>query len=321
MLDVQTACAHRAALRAARARAATRRRARRHPLAAPRSTPAERERAVADDRWSATPSRATACAASAARPTYWFGVVEGLLKMSNDNARRRARSPSPACRRAAGSARARCSSARAYRYNIQALRRSVVAGLPVDDLPLAAGPQHRLQPLRDEPAQRTARPVHRRARDRPHEQPRRCAWRAAWRRCSTRCCIPGVGELLRITQQELAYLVGPVAPARQRGADALGEKGLIRVEYGGVRVLDLAALQRARPRWRELTSRRARLNFKQSFKTDGEGWPLEARSCTSVTRPRRASASSTPRSGGWSPRATRRSACARSPRTRASTTR
>ncbi len=31
---------------------------------------------------------------------------------------------------------------------------------------------------------------------------------------------PGVGEVLRITQQELGYLVGPVAPACQRGADA-----------------------------------------------------------------------------------------------------
>ena len=30
-----------------------------------------------------------------------------------------------------------------YRYNIQALRKSLVAGLPVDDLPLAARPQHR----------------------------------------------------------------------------------------------------------------------------------------------------------------------------------
>ena len=31
---------------------------------------------------------------------------------------------------------------------------------------------------------------------------------------------PGVGDLLRITQQELGYLVGPVAPARERGAAA-----------------------------------------------------------------------------------------------------
>jgi DNA-binding GntR family transcriptional regulator len=52
-----------------------------------------------------------------------------------------------------------------------------------------------------------------------------------------------VGEVLRITQQELAYLVGL---SRQRVNEALATlqtQGLIRVEYGGLRVLDLAALR------------------------------------------------------------------------------
>ena len=54
---------------------------------------------------------------------------------------------------------------------------------------------------------------------------------------------PGVGEVLRITQQELAYLVGL---SRQRVNEALATlhaQGAIRVEYGGVRVLDLATLR------------------------------------------------------------------------------
>jgi CRP-like cAMP-binding protein len=58
---------------------------------------------------------------------------------------------------------------------------------------------------------------------------------------------PGVGDLLRITQQELAYLVGL---SRQRVNEALNRlqaKGWIRVEYGGVRVLERLALQTARP--------------------------------------------------------------------------
>jgi predicted transcriptional regulator len=58
---------------------------------------------------------------------------------------------------------------------------------------------------------------------------------------------PGVGELLRITQQELGYLVGL---SRQRVNEALRElqgEALIRVEYGGVRVLDLDRLRRYRP--------------------------------------------------------------------------
>jgi CRP/FNR family cyclic AMP-dependent transcriptional regulator len=49
--------------------------------------------------------------------------------------------------------------------------------------------------------------------------------------------------VLRITQQELAYLVGL---SRQRVNEALAAlelQGAIRVEYGGLRVLDLAALR------------------------------------------------------------------------------
>jgi 23S rRNA pseudouridine2604 synthase len=51
---------------------------------------------------------------------------------------------------------------------------------------------------------------------------------------------PGVGELLRITQQELAYLVGCRASGSTNALIALQAAGLIRIEYGGVRVLDLA---------------------------------------------------------------------------------
>jgi DNA-binding XRE family transcriptional regulator len=54
---------------------------------------------------------------------------------------------------------------------------------------------------------------------------------------------PGVGEILRITQQEMAYLVGL---SRQRVNEALRTleaQGIICVEYGGLRVLDLPALR------------------------------------------------------------------------------
>jgi DNA-binding FadR family transcriptional regulator len=55
--------------------------------------------------------------------------------------------------------------------------------------------------------------------------------------------FPGVGDLLRITQQELAYLVGL---SRQRVNQALlrlQAAGTIRIEYGGLRVLDMGALR------------------------------------------------------------------------------
>jgi len=54
---------------------------------------------------------------------------------------------------------------------------------------------------------------------------------------------PGVGSLLRITQQELGYLVGLSRQRVNEALRSLQERGVIRVEYGGVRVLDLEALR------------------------------------------------------------------------------
>jgi len=55
--------------------------------------------------------------------------------------------------------------------------------------------------------------------------------------------FPGVGEVLRITQQELAYLVGLSRQRVNEALSSLQEQGIIRVEYGGLRVLDLQALR------------------------------------------------------------------------------
>jgi CRP/FNR family cyclic AMP-dependent transcriptional regulator len=54
---------------------------------------------------------------------------------------------------------------------------------------------------------------------------------------------PGVGSLLRITQQELGYLVGLSRQRVNQALHALQALHLIRIEYGGVRVLDLSALR------------------------------------------------------------------------------
>jgi DNA-binding FadR family transcriptional regulator len=58
---------------------------------------------------------------------------------------------------------------------------------------------------------------------------------------------PGVGQVLRITQQELAYLVGLSRQRVNEALAALQARGVIRVEYGGVRVLDLQALRDSIP--------------------------------------------------------------------------
>ena len=57
---------------------------------------------------------------------------------------------------------------------------------------------------------------------------------------------PGVGGLLRITQQELGYLVGLSRQRVNEALHTLQETALIRIEYGGLRVLDLDALRRYR---------------------------------------------------------------------------
>jgi CRP/FNR family transcriptional regulator, cyclic AMP receptor protein len=58
---------------------------------------------------------------------------------------------------------------------------------------------------------------------------------------------PGVGQLLRITQQELGYVVGLSRQRVNEALNVLQERGLIRIEYGGVRVLDLEGLRNAVP--------------------------------------------------------------------------
>jgi DNA-binding GntR family transcriptional regulator len=52
-----------------------------------------------------------------------------------------------------------------------------------------------------------------------------------------------VGEVLRITQQELAYLVGLSRQRVNEALKVLQAQQLIRIEYGGLRILDLQGLR------------------------------------------------------------------------------
>jgi DNA-binding GntR family transcriptional regulator len=56
-----------------------------------------------------------------------------------------------------------------------------------------------------------------------------------------------VGQWLRITQQELGYLVGLSRQRVNQALAALQHAELIRIEYGGVRVLDLDRLRQYAP--------------------------------------------------------------------------
>lgn len=173
--------------------------------------------------------------------TYWFGVVSGLLKMSSDNAQGQTMTFTgvpPGGWFGEGTALKR----EPYRYNIQALRKSVVAGISVDTFHWLL--DHSIgfnRFVMNQLNERLAQFIAAREIDRMHNPDVQVARSLA--ALFNPVLYPGVGELLRITQQELAYLVGLSRQRVNEALTALAEQGCIRVEYGGLRVLDLAALR------------------------------------------------------------------------------
>ncbi len=173
--------------------------------------------------------------------TYWFGVVEGLLKMSADSASGRTitfTGVPPGGWFGEGTAIKRES----YRYNIMALRHSVVAGLPIDTfhwlLDNSIGFNRFVMNQLNE---RLAQFIEAREIDRSTDPDVRVARNLA--ALFNPALFPGVGEILRITQQELAYLVGLSRQRVNVALNRLEEQGAIRIEYGGMRVLNLTALR------------------------------------------------------------------------------
>ena len=202
--------------------------------------PDERDRAVEDLKIADARSGDYICRTG--RPvTYWFGLVDGLLKMSADNADGQTMTFTgvpPGGWFGEGTALKRES----YRYNIQALRKSVVAGIPVDTFHWLL--DHSIgfnRFVMNQLNERLAQFIAAREIDRMHNPDVQVARSLA--ALFNPVLYPGVGELLRITQQELGYLVGL---SRQRVNQALGAleaAQVIRVDYGGVRVLDLGRLR------------------------------------------------------------------------------
>lgn len=173
--------------------------------------------------------------------TYWFGVVEGLLKMSAENAQGLTMTFTglpPGGWFGEGTALKR----EPYRYNIQALRKSVVAGLPIDSFHWLL--DHSISFNRfvmNQLNERLGQFIAAREIDRLNNPDVRVARSLA--ALFNPVLYPGVGEILRITQQELAYLVGLSRQRVNEALAALEAQATIRVEYGGLRVLDLAALR------------------------------------------------------------------------------
>jgi len=175
--------------------------------------------------------------------TYWFGVVAGLLKMSTDSAQGMTMTFTglpPGGWFGEGTAFKR----EAYRYNVLALRKSLVAGLPLETFHWLL--DHSIGFNRFVMAQlneRLAQFIAAREIDRLTNPELRVARNLA--ALFNPALFPGVGQVLRITQQELAYLVGLSRQRVNEALHTLEAMGIIRVEYGGLRVLDLAALRTA----------------------------------------------------------------------------
>ncbi len=173
--------------------------------------------------------------------TYWFGLLDGLLKMSNDDSQGPVvtfTGVAPGGWFGEGTVLKR----EVYRYNIQALRKSRVAGLPIETFHWLI--DHSLgfnRFVMNQLNERLGQFIAAREIDRISSPDLRVARNLAALFHPT--LSPNVGDLLRITQQELAYLVGLSRQRVNEALTVLSQKGWIRVEYGGVRVLNLQALR------------------------------------------------------------------------------
>ena len=202
--------------------------------------PAEHERAVQDLKIADADAGEFVCRAG--RPaTYWFGVIDGLLKMSSDSAQGQTMTFTgipPGGWFGEGTALKRES----YRYNMQALRKSRVAGLHVETFHWLLDNSIAFNRfVMNQLNERLGQFIAAREIDRMPSPNLRVARSLA--ALFNPVLYPGVGEVLSITQQELAYLVGLSRQRVNEALSALAAEGSIRIEYGGLRVLDLGALR------------------------------------------------------------------------------
>jgi len=173
--------------------------------------------------------------------TYWFGVIDGLLKMSTDNAEGQTMTFTgvpPGGWFGEGTALKR----EVYRYNIQALRKSLVAGLHVDTFHWLL--DHSIgfnRFVMNQLNERLGQFIAAREIDRMANPNIRVARSLA--ALFNPVLYPGLGAVLRITQQELAYLVGLSRQRVNESLTTLTAAGAIQVEYGGLRVVNLQALR------------------------------------------------------------------------------
>ena len=174
-------------------------------------------------------------------PTYWFGVIDGLLKMSTTNAQGESvtfTGLSPGGWFGEGT----LIKLESYRYNVQALRNSLVAGMPTATFQWLL--DHSIgfnRFVMNQLNERLGQFIAAREIDRINNPDIRVA--RSLSALFNPALFPSVGELLQITQQELGYLVGLSRQRVNVALNALEKLGYIKVSYGTIQVLNLSALR------------------------------------------------------------------------------
>lgn len=174
--------------------------------------------------------------------TYWFGLIDGLLKMSSENAQGVSMTFAglpPGGWFGEGTAIKRES----YRYNVQALRKSVVAGLHIDTfhwlLDNSLGFNRYIMNQLNERLGQFIGMV---------ENERLLDLNTRVARCLASMfnshLYPGVDTLVQLSQEEIGLLSGSSRQRANQALQVLEKKGLLRLDYGGIRVLDLDGLRR-----------------------------------------------------------------------------
>ena len=169
--------------------------------------------------------------------TFWFGLIDGLLKMSNDS---ELGMPITFTGLPPGGwfGEGTVLKHEPYRYNIQALRRSLVAGITVPTfdwlLDRSIGFNRFVMRQLNERLGQFIGLV---------EYGRLLDVDARVARCLASMfnpyLYPGIGTQLAISQEEIGYLAGVSRQRVNQALKRLEKEGLLKVEYGGITVVDL----------------------------------------------------------------------------------
>jgi len=172
-------------------------------------------------------------------PTYWFGVIDGLLKMNIDTDKGDSLTFTGVAR-GGWFGEGTALKHEPYRYNVNALRPSVVAALPIDTFQtLLAESIGFNRFIMNQLNERLGQFIAAREIDRINNPDLRVARNLA--ALVNPVLFPGVGEFLHITQQELGYLVGLSRQRVNVALKRLEAAHWIHVTYGGIRILNLPA--------------------------------------------------------------------------------